>query len=145
MAKTVVPGPVLIDFRQSRRRWREPSKSPKTHGRPVGTRFKFTLSESATVTFVFSKHVPGRLKKHRCVAPTTRNRHLRACTREVIAGKLKLTAKAGHDKFVFLGKTVRAPQTPAGTYTLTITAVNANSKSARLVGGDVQPHRRPET
>jgi hypothetical protein len=48
----------------------------------------------------------------------------------VVAGKLKLAAKAGHDKVVFKGRTASHHKLPPGTYTVTITAVNAGGTSA---------------
>jgi hypothetical protein len=125
MAKTVVPGPVVSKFRQSHRRWREAGKKP-----PVGTTFSFKLSESATVTLAFSKHVPGRRVKHRCVAPTKHNRHRPSCTRRVAAGKLKLSEHAGQDKIRFLGVVAHRHRLRPGVYTVTIIAKNASGSSA---------------
>jgi hypothetical protein len=127
MAKTIVPGPVLTKFHQSHRRWRERGKN---HKPPIGTTFSFKLSESATVTLAFSKHVPGRREKHRCVAPTKRNRHKPACTRRLAAGKLKLSEHAGKDKVAFRGVVSHHHRLGPGIYTVTVIAANANGRSA---------------
>jgi hypothetical protein len=137
MAETVVPGPALSSFRQSHRRWRLGSKLAKISRAahtPVGTTFSFGLSEAATVTLAFGRHVAGRIEKRhgktRCVALTKQNNHHRACTRTVTVGKLRLSAHPGKDKVSFQGRISARKKLTAGTYTVTITATNADGSSA---------------
>ena len=136
------PGPLLRDLRGSHRRWREGSALPHiprhtnhARGRPaVGTTFAFTLSQAATVKLIFTQQGSGRVvtvKGHgECVAQTKRNQRRRRCVRTVTAAGLSLKAPSGADEIGFAGRVSPTHKLSLGSYTITITAANANGKSS---------------
>ena len=114
--------PVLKHLTQSHRTWREPHSRP--HRAPLGTTFSFTLNQTATVSFLFTRPSPGRQHKHKCVAATPHNRQRPACTRTATHGRLSLAAHAGQNKLHFQGQTAHHNKLKPGKYTLTIIATN---------------------
>jgi hypothetical protein len=97
----------------------------------IGTTFRFTLNETATVRFTFDQLLPGRkLRNGRCVAQTAGNRRNKACTRSVPRGALSFNAGAGLHRLFFQGRVTRTRKLHPGTYTLTITAANAAGQRA---------------
>jgi streptogramin lyase len=126
-SKAAVP-PVLSGVAESASRWREGSRMAvlsRRHRPPVGSTFKFTLSEPASVQVTFTQVVSGRKVKKRCVAPTHGNAHRRPCPRTVVRGMLALAAHAGSDRIVFQGRLSRSRKLAPGGYTVTFVAVNA--------------------
>jgi len=117
---------------QSNRRWREGKPLPHIAalGAPVGTTFRFTLNESATVRFAFKQRLPGRRVNGRCVAPTANNSSKPACTRLVARGTLSYTLGPGAHKLRFQGRLSKHKKLPLGRYTLVITATNAAGQRA---------------
>ena len=105
MAKTVItPVPIVSSFKQTHSRWREGTALPTIASAPkppVGTAFRFTLSQSATVKLVF----------------TQRNK---------VRGLLSMPARAGKDTIKFQGRLARKRRLASGHYTVAITATNAN-------------------
>ncbi len=133
-APMTVP-PVLSAVSQSHRRWRVGSKlarfAVKVSAKvPVGTAFRFTLNEPATVRLAFARLLPGRKLNGRCVAQTATNRSHTACTRRVPSGSLSFSAGAGPHKLFFAGRLTRTRTLDPGTYRLTITATNAAGQRA---------------
>jgi hypothetical protein len=126
--------PHLGGVGQSHNTWREGNKlasisSADKKKPPVGTTFKFTLSEPGTVKLVFTQRVSGRqIKvrgKRKCVAQTRHNKRDRPCKRKVTAGTLKLKAPASRDKIAFDGRISAHHKLAPGIYTVTITATDA--------------------
>jgi hypothetical protein len=120
--------PSITNVSQARRRWRGGGSVARFAGAakpPVGTTFRFSLNESATVRFAFNQPLPGRRMNGRCVAQTKANRNRRACTRSVARGTLAFGAGAGAHKLSFQGRLTRTRKLGPGTYTLTITAMNS--------------------
>jgi Glucodextranase, domain B len=115
--------PVISGLSQSHSRWRERGPARK-HSPPVGTRFSFTLSEAASVTFTLTDKVAGRRVKGRCVAQTRSNRHKPSCTHTATAGTFSLAGKAGADAVAFSGVLPDGRTLAPGIYTLAIVAVN---------------------
>ena len=97
---------------------------------PVGTTFRFTLNEAATVRFAFAQVLPGRKVNGKCVAQTATNRTHKPCTRSVPRGSLSFSAGAGLHKLAFQGRLTRTTKLKPGTYTLTIRATNAAGQQA---------------
>ena len=62
---------------------------------PKGTRWRWTLSEAATVTIRIQRAKPGRRKGKRCVKPTRKLAGARKCKRWVRVGTLTHAAEAG--------------------------------------------------
>jgi hypothetical protein len=118
----------LLALSQSAGSWREGSKlarfSRRHRAAPIGTTFSFTLNEAASVSLVFSRQLPGRRVKGRCVAQKRSNRHARACKRTVTQATLALSGRAGTDKLAFQGRISAKRKLPLGRYTLTATATS---------------------
>jgi hypothetical protein len=90
----------------------------------LGTIFSFTLNARATVAFAFTKSAPGRHVEHRCVAPTQDDRHRRRCTRTVVAGTFRLTARRGPNGVHFYGRISTTNMLSPGRYRLVLTATD---------------------
>lgn len=111
----VFPPPVLTDLRQSHQSWREGTRPPRlTAGDrsrsspPTGTTFTFTLNEPARVTLTFVRTSPSRVRQ-----------------------QLTVTAHRGQNQLSFQGHLSSTKRLPAGRYTVTFSAVNAQGKSTR--------------
>jgi hypothetical protein len=129
--------PKLSNLTASALRWREgnrlaqisASKGKRRKRPPIGTTFSFTLDRPAHVTFTFTHAVPGRRVGRRCVAPTRKNRHKRACRRTVVAGALAFSAHAGRNRVRFQGLIARGKRLPPGRYTVLVTASASGKRS----------------
>ena len=133
------PTPHLTAVSQSHARWRLGNGLPKvaTIARvrkpPVGTTFRFKLSQAAAVRFAFTQSRLGRPVGGRCLAATATNRRKRRCWRTVTAGSFTYSAEAGAYTVHFQGRTSRSKRLKPGRYTLVISATNsAGSTMARL-------------
>jgi hypothetical protein len=128
------PPPSLTGVSQSHRRWRLGDKLASfasARKPPVGTSFRFTLNEAATVRFAFTQLLPGRkVAGGKCVAQTARNRRHKACTRSVPGGSLSFSASAGVHRLFFQGRLTGTRKLIPGTYSLTITAADAAGQRA---------------
>jgi streptogramin lyase len=126
-------GPSLSQVAQSHRRWREGNglaQIARVQKPPIGTAFRFTLNESATVRFAFTQQLPGRKLRGGCVARRSKNLGKPACARTVTVGAFSFTAGAGAHKVRFQGRTSKNNKLKPGSYTLIITATNAAGQHA---------------
>jgi hypothetical protein len=126
--------PIVANATESHRRWREGNRLAsfsRTRKPPVGTTFSFTLNEQASVSLTFTQSLPGRRVNGKCVAQSKRNRDKRACKRTVFAGALAFTGHPGLNKVAFQGRLSRSRELKPGSYTMTITAVNATGQSSQ--------------
>jgi hypothetical protein len=117
--------PVITDAVETNKIWvegRKLARLTRTRKHPVGTVFRFTLSEPAAVRLAFARAMPGRKVGTRCVAPTKRNAAKRRCTRLVVAGTLAFNGHAGGDAVAFAGRISASRRLRLGRYTLSITA-----------------------
>jgi hypothetical protein len=96
---------------------------------PRGTRFSFSLDQAADVAAAIRRARSGRRVGKKCLAPTRARRKRRRCTRYVLAGTLRRTAKAGSNKITFSGRLNRRALRP-GRYRATFTATVAGTRSA---------------
>ena len=130
------PPPTITAVHQSRRIWRDGSrlaqisrrrahKQAEKKATPVGTTFSFVANEQVSVTFSFSRHLPGRTVAKQCVARTRKNAKHRGCERLVAAGALSLAGSSGTNTVAFQGRISSAKRLAPGRYTLTITAANS--------------------
>jgi hypothetical protein len=126
-----IPAPSVTALTQSHARWREAGKKGK-HEPPIGTTFTVTLSEAASVTFVFTEAVTGRKVKVKgraeCIAATKHNSHKPHCTLKVPAGAMTVAGRAGANAIAFDGK-VGPHKLKSGRYSVTVTAVVAGKRS----------------
>lgn len=131
---TALPAPVITGLAQSTTRWREGSALARITASkkrpPVGTSFLFTLNQTARVTLSFTRRLPGRLVGGKCVAQSTRNRRQARCTRLQAAGTLGFAAHAGINRVFFAGRFSRTSRLRLGSYSVTVTAVNAAGRRA---------------
>ena len=97
---------------------------------PVGTAFRYTLSEAATVTITLRRARPGRRVGKTCRAPARSNRTHRRCTRYVGAGKLtRRNQGPGAVTTAFSGRIARRKLSP-GRYRAIIRGTDARGRSA---------------
>jgi hypothetical protein len=117
---------------QSAKLWREhkPRHKPKKR-LPIGTKFKFTLNEDATVTLLFTQVVPGRKVKSQCAKQTKKNRHRPSCKRSVVAGIVTVSGVRGSNSVAFSGKVSGQRTLKPGTYTLVIATAGGSTSSAK--------------
>jgi hypothetical protein len=76
------------------------------HARRVkrGTKFRYVLSEAATVTIAIERRATGRrARSGRCAKPSKRNAKRKRCVRWVLAGRLKSAQQAGSQTTPFGG------------------------------------------
>jgi hypothetical protein len=109
----------------------------------VGTTFRFTLSEAASVKLVIAQRQPGRRVKKACKKPSHKNRRAKRCTRLVKKGTLTRAGKAGANSVKFTGRIGHRALKP-GSYRVSITATDAagnKSKPKTLSFRVVRPAR----
>jgi hypothetical protein len=129
----------LSHVSQSHRRWRDGharaslARARHRQPTPVGTRFAFTLNQSARITFTFTQLLAGRRVKGRCAAPTATDRHAKACQRAERRGALTYSVAAGAHHLSFDGL-IGATRLRAGSYAVAVVAAGASgpSRSATL-------------
>jgi hypothetical protein len=133
---TGAPLPLTLSkIRQTAKVWRTGSAlarisaTRKRKRPPLGTTFAFKLSQAATVSFTFKKHASGRRVGSRCVAPTSKNRKRRRCTRTVTAGLLTLKGHAGANRVRFEGVLVTHRTLTPGRYTMRAVATALGRRS----------------
>jgi len=127
-------GLVLSRVTQSHSRWREPHAHPARGVRsvPVGTRFTFTISVPAHVTFTFIQTLPGRRARNRCVAPGKARHGARACPRSRTRGRLVQSVGRGTHHLSFKGRIGRTVL-PSGNYAVAVTAAAASGARSRTI------------
>ncbi len=124
----------LSHISQSHRRWRDgharASLASAHHPKPtpVGTRFAFTLNQSARITFTFTQLLPGRRVKRRCAAPSATDRHAKACQRAERRGALTYSVAAGAHHLSFDGL-IGPTRLGAGSYAVAVVASGASGRS----------------
>jgi hypothetical protein len=125
-------GLALSRVTQSRTRWRERHAGHASAVRsvPLGTRFTFSVSGAARVTFTFVQSLPGRLVGHRCLAPTRANSRGRACRRTRTRGRLVESVGAGTHHISFDGRLGRT-SLPIGSYSVVLTATATSGARSR--------------
>jgi len=121
--RTVVPPtPVISALTQSHTTWRI----------PAGTTFRFSLSESSTVTLSFTRVTSRRLVNGRCVPLTSANRwHPKCATLYQRAGSLTRSEHAGANGIYFTGRVSTGLYLHPGYYVVTFTAKNRWGKVSR--------------
>jgi len=124
--------PSVTALTQSAAVWREANKLAQTSkGKPpIGTTFSFTLSEQDAVTLTFTQTTRGRKLQGRCVTQTATNNHNPSCTRNAVAGRLKLTGHQHANRVHFYGRLSSSNTLKRGRYTLTITTTDATGRRA---------------
>jgi hypothetical protein len=98
--------------------------------RPRGTRFRYRLSEDASVRIAIKRRAPGRRVGRRCRPPSPRLSGRRPCVRYVRIGVLRASGNAGRNKLYFSGRIGRRVLRP-GRYRARANATDlAGNRSA---------------
>jgi hypothetical protein len=129
----VVPTVQLTGVSQSNSRWQEGNALPheaRVKRPPVGTTFRFTVNQPATVRFAFTQRLRGRRVGHGCAAQSTKNRHRPNCTRTVTRGTLLFIVGAGAHRVRFDGRLSEHKKLAPGRYALIITATGGAGRPA---------------
>jgi hypothetical protein len=122
----VVQPPVLSPVRQQHRIWRVTNTSGQGKpAPPIGTTFRFRLSEAAHVLLAFYLQLPGRRVHGACIASSSRNRSAPRCARLVPASGLQINAHQGMNTIVFSGRLPAHRRLQPGRYELVIKARDA--------------------
>jgi hypothetical protein len=122
----VVQPPVLSPVRQQHRIWRVTNTSGQGKpAPPIGTTFRFRLSEAAHVLLAFYLQLPGRRVHGACIASSSRNRSAPRCARLVPASGLQINAHQGMNTIVFSGRLPAHRRLQPGQYELVIKARDA--------------------
>jgi hypothetical protein len=96
-----------------------------------GSAFRYTLSESARVTFTIQRLLPGRRVGRRCLAATRARRRRPRCTRALRRGTLvRANVRAGRRSTPFSGRLGRRPLA-AGSYRAVLRATDASGNVSR--------------
>jgi Tol biopolymer transport system component len=129
---TTVAAPVLSKASMSARRFRVGKKATAVSARkraPVGTKFRFTLSATATVAIRLDRLTKGRRVGKRCLKATSRLRKRKPCDRASKKGTLtRKDLGAGARSVAFSGR-VGARKLSPGRYRATLTAIAAGGSS----------------
>ena len=125
--------PVLSEVSVSNKRFRLAAGRTSPTGVAAaakrGTRFRFRLSEDATVTIAINRVRGGFRRGTKCVAKRPRGARRRC---DLAVGSLRRTAKAGRRQVTFTGRIGRKALKP-GSYVARLTAVDAGRKASRAV------------
>jgi hypothetical protein len=98
-----------------------------------GTRWRFSLSEAASVVITVQKRAAGKRRGRRCVKPTPRLRNRRSCTRYVRAGRGRpFAGAAGANRRFFSGRFGRRALKP-GRYRGVLVATDPAGNRSRAV------------
>lgn len=113
-------------FRVKRGRGRRARPTSAARGRraPVGTTFRYRLSEEARLTLTMARRTRGRRVGGVCRRVSRRNRGRPACRRWVRRGALRLTAQAGPNAKKFNGR-LRGRALKTGRWRATARALDA--------------------
>ena len=126
--------PSISGFSLANRRFRIARGATPVSARrrvPLGTTFRYSLSEPATVTLTIERPLPGRRVGRSCRKPTRSNRSRRRCTRYVRAGVLTRRNKGpGRVSTPFTGRIGRR-KLALGSYRATLGATDAAGNRAR--------------
>jgi hypothetical protein len=131
--------PKLTAVSLSAGRWRAGTKVPQLnplaagdrHKRrqpPIGTTLALTVDQAATVTFGFTRLLPGHRAHGRCVSATGHVARRARCTKTIAAGTFSVLAPAGSDRVVFQGPLTRSRRLSPGHYRVAITAANGGGQ-----------------
>jgi hypothetical protein len=124
--------PAISKLSMTHRRFRvKPRRRVRRSKRaPVGTRFRYTLSEAAKVTFTIERRAAGRRVGGRCRKPTRRNRARKRCVRWVRKGSFSQNGHAGRNGRSWSGRLKGKAQRRA-RYRANLRARDSSGKRSR--------------
>ena len=106
------------------------SARKKKSAPPKGTTIRYSLSETATVTFSVDRKTTGRKKGDGCTKKTRKNRKKKHCTLYSKSGSFTQAGVAGANSKYFPGRIANKTLKP-GTYRITLTAADAAKNAAK--------------
>lgn len=98
-----------------------------------GTKFRYTLSEAASVTITIQRARPGRRTAGRCVKRTPALRRAKKCTRYTKTGALRRASAEGANKVPFSGRIGRKALRPGRYRALFVATDAAGNKTPKPV------------
>ena len=128
--------PVISGFAMTNKRFRvgvdrTPRVAAAQRRAPVGTRFRFRLSETSRVVIKLERARPGRKVGRTCRRPTRQRRSRKRCTRYVTVGSLvRRNRAAGRVRVDFSGR-IGVKALPLGLNRASITAKDAAGNVSR--------------
>jgi alpha-tubulin suppressor-like RCC1 family protein len=126
----VISAPLITALKQSHSSWREAGRSAKiSKAHPLGTTFSFSLNETASVSFTFTRTLSGRRVAGKCRAQSKKNIAHKACRRTLKAGALTFSGHIGTNKVAFYGLLAAAKKLTPGSYTLLVSATAGGKRS----------------
>ena len=126
----VISAPLITALKQSHSSWREAGRSAKiSKAHPLGTTFSFSLNETASVSFTFTRTLNGRRVAGKCRAQSKKNIAHKACKRTLKAGALTFSGHLGINKVAFYGLLGAGKKLTPGSYTLLVSATAAGKRS----------------
>jgi hypothetical protein len=99
------------------------SKKRATSSKRAGTRFRYRLTERATVRFKIERRLPGRRVGKKCVRKTAKNAKRKPCPRFRRLGSRTAKGKPGANRTYFAGRLHGAKLAP-GPYRVTAVATD---------------------
>src|ERR1039458_463417 len=126
----VISAPLITALKQSHSSWREAGRAAKiSKAHPLGTTFSFSLNETASVSFTFTRTLNGRRVAGKCRAQSKKNIAHKACKRTLKAGALTFSGHLGINKVAFYGLLGAGKKLTPGSYTLLVSATAAGKRS----------------
>jgi hypothetical protein len=125
--------PVVEAFTMVRRTFRAAraaSRPAQRRRTPVGTAFRYRLSEAASVRIAIERATPGRRVGRRCRRATRRLRRRRACVRWLSMGALQQAGRQDSNILPFRGRVGRR-KLRQGRHRATIVATDAAGNRSR--------------
>jgi PKD repeat protein len=137
-----VPGPTphgvalqLSGVGQSAPSWREAGRRASRHKRqPIGTTFRFTLNQAASVRLTFTQAAIGRRFAGRCIAGGMHHSHEPRCKLTSRLATITVSGRAGRNQVQFKGIVPPHRKLAPGRYTVTITATAATGAASSTLG-----------
>jgi TolB protein len=129
--------PVISRLSLTNRRFRVVRRGRAAAARrriPVGTAFRFRLSEPARIAFLIERRAAGRRMAGRCRRPTLRNRTGRRCVRHLTVLRFSRPGQAGRNRVPFSGRLgAGRPRRvlQSGRYRATVAATDAAGNRSR--------------
>jgi hypothetical protein len=122
--------PVITGFSQANGVWRRTGRITK-HAPPVGTTFRFSLNEPATVTLMFTRVTTGHRGAHSSCLAGAPKRGEHPCNLSARAGALTASGRTGKNTLAFTGRVAGGKTLKSGRYTVTL-AAGTHAASSKL-------------
>ena len=95
----------------------------------VGTAFRYSLTEAATMTIIIDSAKLGKTVRKKCVAPTRKNRRAKRCTRYSFIGAITRRSVTGLNNVPFTGRIGSKALKPGNYRARVIATDGSNNRS----------------